>query len=51
MEFSKSKVQNITDKSKCNFQSANSSENQSEEIKVSFSRYYCILLVVNNNNR
>lgn len=28
------KVQNITDKSKCNFQSANSSENQSEEIKV-----------------
>lgn len=25
------KVQNITDKSKCNFQSANSSENQSEE--------------------
>ena len=29
-----SKVQNITDKSKCNFQSANSSENQSEKIKV-----------------
>lgn len=28
------KVQNIADKSKCNFQSANSSENQSEEIKV-----------------
>ena len=28
------KVQNFTDKSKCNFQSANSSENQSEEIKV-----------------
>ena len=28
------KVQNIVDKSKCNFQSANSSENQSEEIKV-----------------
>ena len=28
------KVQNITDKSKCNFQSANSSENQSEKIKV-----------------
>ena len=28
------KVQNITDKSKCTFQSANSSENQSEEIKV-----------------
>ena len=28
------KVQNFTDKSKCNFQSANSSDNQSEEIKV-----------------
>lgn len=28
------KVQNIADKSKCNFQSANSSENQSEKIKV-----------------
>ena len=31
------KVQNITDKSKCNFQSANSSENQSAKIKVQLS--------------